>query len=1437
MEDKVKSLDKIISEDCGSDLKKARDFFKMAVQDILSSSKFRIENTARNSALTGETGLKQVGQMLDRIYNKIEEFKKKDLDIPIRILEMVNKLNNDNNMEQKPKKSDKEYKNFIAQLVSVENYFDKSEGKEQKIKEVYDKIESSLKSKNENNIPSAFGSNAVLNYNRNEFKSIVDLQEINSVDNLSEEKKKEIEEWNKIFTMLTQSHLWNPSKEELNNIFSSLKSGSGFHIKVDWQNESIYNKLDDQQKKLLEKMEQENADRALKKKCQEYIKSKTYDHKDDLFAILDAIAAVDLELCMKELDALTKSVEKAENAEEGEKNDNENKIIISKEPNPTKEKAEKVKNIKEQLKHRARLLGLNNSDAFCDVIDKISTEPIDQFKNFVKNCQDKFDKYQKDFGSISMISSLTKNEEEKKSSIEAVAKDIVTNFYTEAKKQAKEILKQKKNDDKNKDNPKILAVEFVLSLMDNVDKNNLNTEISQRLQFLANVTKQLDEKDDFGFDNLQSIVKIMESNKDLKDLLDQNSAGTFYNLLKKINSDYCKSILDAINNLKGDQSVNNFLKDILSQQDKTLVSDFFAFAFDDKQNVDQKLKYTKKFLSVIVGQFFVNFENDFEGGKFLSLVFKPYFDEKISRASATEELKSIIESVGSFRENFCLSTDFETSLNLLINNMDKIKDKDDLEAFLDSYKSTCKFIDENDNKYANRNLLVDLQDIFLDKNLDSKVAIENISLVVNLLTKLDKNPDDVQEKDFEELSGVLLDYEEKLIKDNIANKFPLLEATLKFQLKPQNLKVFVTGEKKNLFQRLVKIKDNGLPDEDKKDLKNYFWSHATEIFQQKKEFTEAEAKEFYGFIQDEKKGDNQYFKLLDSAIDTLGLSTQKSLVEMLNQSDNFNNIIALKNGKKEEKEKAYKSILKSLVKQRLHQKGGFVSSAYIKYYEQQIDNDNNEITNESHNKIVSGVQNVLKDDFQPETQILIAALDDLKDNDNEAFLVFWKSCCKSEKDERQEQKKEEKKSIVPVNNQSMDNKAGNNSKENELIIDTSDNKNEKKDISNNDKILDALSYIFIDLLEHDRSKVNDENNINNIINEAASLNLVEITKQFVSSLYGLNKNAKKTEDISTKSGEKEKNNQLQEDNTGITKVLNGCYNTIEKNQLNENSLGKHGDQALKNQIDNFHNLDSDSQIKLLQCMKNIKNNSLTNDDLVYINLCAYEIKKKQLDNPFKELKLITDPNDNSGKTLAEFFQKYGGGYFKKVGPKKLDLTEMTEDQIKSVIKNIGKGEITDPQEKKNFAGAVVFVLEKQIQGLKDHYKNNNYKAIDQIEAGYKTYWKNLIGALKDKGLVSEEKQAEFNRRIDSACDLYAVVGVLKWILALLVSIIALGILPLASKTIRKTLHSPLKSRKTRHLIKSINGDNATNGIFSMLHDLAENNVPTQRNNMESNELQ
>ena len=229
-------------------------------------------------------------------------------------------------------------------------------------------------------------------------------------------------------------------------------------------------------------------------------------------------------------------------------------------------------------------------------------------------------------------------------------------------------------------------------------------------------------------------------------------------------------------------------------------------------------------------------------------------------------------------------------------------------------------------------------------------------------------------------------------------------------------------------------------------------------------------------------------------------------------------------------------------------------------------------------------------------------------------------------------------------------------------------------------------------------------------------------------------------------------------------------------------------------------------------------------------MCAYETETKQLDNPFKELKLITDQNDNSGQTLVKFFQNYGGGYFKNVGPNFFEFTKMTEDQIKSVIKNIGKKEkITDPQEMKNFAGAVVFVLEKQIQYLKEHYETNSYKIIDQIEDKYKSYWKKLIGVLEKKGLVSDNQKKEFNRCINNACDLYAIVGVLEWILALLGSIATLGILSVASKGIRNTLHSPLQARKTRHLTKSTDGDN---GIFSMLKNIANGNIPKQENSID-----
>ena len=166
------------------------------------------------------------------------------------------------------------------------------------------------------------------------------------------------------------------------------------------------------------------------------------------------------------------------------------------------------------------------------------------------------------------------------------------------------------------------------------------------------------------------------------------------------------------------------------------------------------------------------------------------------------------------------------------------------------------------------------------------------------------------------------------------------------------------------------------------------------------------------------------------------------------------------------------------------------------------------------------------------------------------------------------------------------------------------------------------------------------------------------------------------------------------------------------------------------------------------------------------------------------------------------------------------------------MKNIGKKEkITDPQEKKNFAGVVVFVLEKQIQYLKERYETNSYKIIDQIEDAYKKRWQSLIGALEKKGLVSDNQKKEFNRCINNACDLYAIVGFLEWILALLGSIATLGILSVASKGIRNILHSPLQARKTRHLIKSTDGDN---GIFSMLKNIADSNIPKQENGIDGN---
>ena len=111
MEDKVKSLDKFISADCGGDLKKARGFFKMAVQDILSSSEFRIENTVRNIGIKkpiAKGEFNQAKQML------AEDVKKGNPELVSKAKQHLDTL------LQKVNESDEEYKNFIAQLVSLE---------------------------------------------------------------------------------------------------------------------------------------------------------------------------------------------------------------------------------------------------------------------------------------------------------------------------------------------------------------------------------------------------------------------------------------------------------------------------------------------------------------------------------------------------------------------------------------------------------------------------------------------------------------------------------------------------------------------------------------------------------------------------------------------------------------------------------------------------------------------------------------------------------------------------------------------------------------------------------------------------------------------------------------------------------------------------------------------------------------------------------------------------------------------------------------------------------------------------------------------------------------------------------------------------------------------------------------------------------------------
>ena len=321
------------------------------------------------------------------------------------------------------------------------------------------------------------------------------------------------------------------------------------------------------------------------------------------------------------------------------------------------------------------------------------------------------------------------------------------------------------------------------------------------------------------------------------------------------------------------------------------------------------------------------------------------------------------------------------------------------------------------------------------------------------------------------------------------------------------------------------------------------------------------------------------------------------------------------------------------------------------------------------------------------------------------------------------------------------------------------------------ELLNELSDIFL-YLQTDIKKANLNNeSIDN--NNEDNLDLIEITKKLVDELYPQSEKNKKENIISTETKSKSENNQVKQDNTGLTKVLDKYYSTIKREQLC--SLGMYGPTVLENQIKSFHELDDDQKIKLLRCMKHVKNNQLTNDDLLYIILLQDKKCK------FSELKLTIN------------------------------------DEVESVIKNIGKKKIDNPQEEKAFTSAIMYVLKRQIDELGQAYKQNDYQKIYSL-AEYKSAWKTLITELQKKDLITEDHKDSFEREIDRICDLKDWVAVGEWILSALASILIVPFI--ASKGIRKTLHSPFQSRQARHLIKNVKrlteSTDVTHGIFSIL---------------------
>ena len=308
------------------------------------------------------------------------------------------------------------------------------------------------------------------------------------------------------------------------------------------------------------------------------------------------------------------------------------------------------------------------------------------------------------------------------------------------------------------------------------------------------------------------------------------------------------------------------------------------------------------------------------------------------------------------------------------------------------------------------------------------------------------------------------------------------------------------------------------------------------------------------------------------------------------------------------------------------------------------------------------------------------------------------------------------------------------------------------------ELLNELSDIFL-YLKTDIKKANSNKEDNN---NKDDLDLIKITKELVNQLYPQSKKKKKENIISTETKSKSENNQVKQNNTGLTKVLDKYYSTI--TTVQSDKLGVHGREVLLNQIKSFHKLDNDQKIKLLRCMKHVKNNEVKEDDLLYIILLQYKKCK------FRELKITIN------------------------------------DEVESVI-----------QEEKAFTSAIMYVLKRQIDELGQAYKQNDYQKIYSL-AEYKSAWKTLITELQKKDLITKDHKDSFEREIDRICDLKDWVAVGEWILSALASILIVPFI--ASKGIRKTLHSPFQSRQARHLIKNVKrlteSTDVTHGIFSIL---------------------